>query len=111
MDRSKAEETLKVLVQHLEAKYERDEAWTLRFKTGDGSCLDELVASACQAVGVAPDDYTRAVESYPDLRQMQKRLICDMMLRPLNPGPDNPRARESLCATVPFERRPWWKFW
>ena len=108
MERSKAEMTLKVLVEHLEARYERDEAWTLRFKTGDDSCLDELVASACQDTGVLLDDYTKAFEIYPELRQMQKQMITDMMLRPLA---SNPRVIESLGADGTSARRPWWRFW
>jgi len=104
--RTKAEETLKALVRHLGLRYEKDAAWTTRFKSGDEAPLDEIVLLACHETGVARSDYEMAFDEFPELRQVQKRMISDVIC-----GPLNSKGCESLGARVPMETRPWWKFW
>ena len=104
--RKKAEETLKALVRQIESRYEKDAVWTTRFMNGDDSALDEIVLLACQETAATRNDYEAAFEIFPDLRQMQKRLISDVVC-----GPLNSKGRESLGARFPEQTQPWWKFW
>jgi hypothetical protein len=107
----KAETTLRIMVRHLEARYEKDEAWTKRFKSGDGAAIDEIVSLACRETGMTLDEYDRAFAGSPALQQLQKHLISEALIRPLSPGPENMAARESAGARAANQTRPWWKLW
>ena len=107
----KAEATLRIMVRHLEARYEKDDAWTRRFKSGDDSAIDEIVSLACRETGMTLDDYDKAFAGSSALQLLQKRLIRDALTRPLNPGPQHMAARESAGARVAIQTRPWWKLW
>ncbi len=104
MEKAQAEATLRVLCQHLAARYEKDQLWTRRFKVGDDSAIDELVSLACRDTGVSPFDYQEAFERDAGLQLLQKLLIGEIIIGPLDPH------RESLGARA-ATRRPWWKFW
>lgn len=106
ISRQEAEETLKAVVRHLELRYEKDAAWTNRFNSGDDSPVEEIVSLACQETGVARSDYEVAFDTFPELRQLQKRMIADVVC-----GPLNSKGRESSGARLPVQTRPWWKFW
>ena len=99
------------MVRHLEARYEKDDAWTKRFKSGDDSAIDDIVSLACRETGMTLDDYDKAFAGSSALQLLQKRLISNALTRPLNPGPQNMAARESVGATVAIQTRPWWKLW
>ena len=108
--REKAEQTVKVVVARFYDRYRKDDAWTKRYDSGDDRCLEELVALACADTGVSMDDYADTFDAYPELQRLQTRLMTDRLLEPLQPGPHNPRYRESAGArTEP--KRAWWRFW
>src|SRR5688572_19922090 len=108
--RKRAEQTVKAVVDHFYDRYRKDEAWTKRYDSGDVGCLEELVALACSKTGVSMDDYADTFDAYPELQQLQTRLMTDRLLEPLQPGPNNPKYCESAGARIE-QKRAWWKFW
>ncbi len=108
--RKKAEETVRVVVREFYARYRKDEAWTKRYDSGDDRCLEDLVALACRETGMSVDDYADTFDAHPELQQLQTGLMTDALLGPLQPGPDNPKYRESAGARVQ-PKTSWWRFW
>jgi hypothetical protein len=93
-------------------RYLYDSAWLQRLNSGDESAVEEVVREACANSGITVDEYEKAVLSDPELEAYQQQLIGDAILADIQPGPENPIARESAGARretrVP---RKWWQVW
>ena len=97
------QKAIEFLGEELVKVYGTDIDWTNRFRTGDDSAILEITERACRRAQINVEDYESVLNTEPKLLASLNQIIVDMMLAPLNPGPDNPSARESAGARVPAD--------
>ena len=103
---------VKAFGEEFKRKYTGDAQWLAKYKIGDESAFDSVLEVACSKAGVTVEEYEKTVLSDPELEAYQKELIGDAILANLQPGPDNPAARESAGAHKPVRQpRKWWQVW
>jgi hypothetical protein len=83
-----AERVIAAFRQLLHAAHRNDAAWTRRYRSGDESAMDELVARACVECNMAPSEYQEALEADAQLLDLQNRCIAEVLLGPLKPPPE-----------------------
>jgi hypothetical protein len=74
------ERVMQAFFQKLSAVHDKDPEWTARFRAGDESALEDLVASACEDCNFKYDEYMRAVDSEPSLHALQKTKLAEVLL-------------------------------
>ena len=66
--------------QKLAAVHGKDAEWTQRYRSGDENAIDELIVSACAEHDLPYVDYMDGLEADPQLGELQKRCITEVML-------------------------------
>jgi hypothetical protein len=79
----KIERTIATFRERLAAAQRTDADWVRRYRSGDESALDEIVARACEDNGLAYADYLEAVEQDSQLLELQRKCVTEVMLGPV----------------------------
>jgi len=58
-----------------------------RYASGDASVEEEALGAVCESFGVSLADYHRAVESDPNLAQLEAHAIREAVIGTVDPGP------------------------
>jgi hypothetical protein len=58
-----------------------------RYAAGDASVEEEALGAVCESFGVSLADYHRAVESDPNLAQLEAHAIREAVVGTTDPGP------------------------
>ena len=69
--------------ERLAAVHGKDAEWTRRYRSGDENAIDELIVAACAEHKMPYTEYIEAVESDPQLVELQKNSITQVMLGPV----------------------------
>jgi hypothetical protein len=91
-------EAVNAVIQQLGAELTRlttDAALRQRALAGDDALLAAALRSACEQVGLTPEDYRRAIAADPSLMQLEKMTIDQAVTGPVDPGPHDAISRES----------------
>jgi hypothetical protein len=91
-------EAVNAVIQQLGTELARlttDAGLRQRALEGDDTLLAEALRSACDRVGLTPDDYRRAIAADPSLMQLEKMTIDQAVTGPVDPGPHDAISRES----------------
>jgi hypothetical protein len=78
--RLKIEQTIATFREKLSAAQRADAEWVRRYHSGDESAIDEIVARACEQNGLPYVDYLEGVENDPQLLELQRKCITEVML-------------------------------
>jgi hypothetical protein len=88
------------LREELETHLAMDPGLQKRYLEGDVTIAQEARLSACRAVGLFADDYTRAVDSNPLLLWLETETIRETFVGSADPGPYDVLSRESARAVL-----------
>ncbi len=66
--------------QRLASVHGKDADWTKRYRSGDENAIDELIVAACAEHKVGYAEFMEAVEGDPQLMDLQKNSITEVML-------------------------------
>jgi hypothetical protein len=66
--------------QKLSVAHRSDLEWTRRYRAGDESAMEELVVDACREEQVPPAEYHDAVDRDPQLGELHKRSVREVLL-------------------------------
>jgi hypothetical protein len=76
----KIERTIATFREKLSAAQRTDADWVRRYRSGDESAIDEIVVGACEENGLPYVDYLEGVENDPQLHELQRQCITEVML-------------------------------
>jgi hypothetical protein len=85
-----------------------DPKMALRVHEDDPAALDELLELACSRMGVLREAYEAALALDPDLLDLQRLALKEIVAQPADPGPYSEISRESPSGTPEnWHLHPW----
>ena len=66
-----------------------------RPRPGDDGAVADAIATACDTMGISPQDYRRIVESDALLEELEQRALDEAMVGSADPGPYAAISREA----------------